>query len=98
MDAREEIKAMINTHAYSQCQKVYDYCNDEYQKLVEKNEKLAEENRLLKMHNSRLKNKMKGYKSSYLEDECKRLRELSKKYLSERDMYKRLYAEERKKK
>lgn len=97
MKDSEEIGAIVNTYAYAKCKGVYDYCEKEYCELYKEYEKALEEIRILKMHNSRLKNKMKGYKSSYLEDECKRLRELSKKYLSERDMYKRLYAEERRK-
>lgn len=98
MTCNEEIIALVNTFAYSKAYKVYNYCSDEYDKLVDEYNALVDENNKLIHELDMLRNKMCDYSKSLLEMENIRLREQSKKYLEERDMYKKLYIKEKNRK
>lgn len=94
----EEIEALVNTFAYSKAYKVYNYCSEEYDKLVDEYNELVDENNKLIHELDMLKNKTCDYSKYLLEMENIRLRKQNKKYLEERNMYKRLYAKKKNRK
>ena len=82
MTWKDEVVAIINTHAYLIAKKVCD----EKQKEIDTLEK---ENKHLRTELTRVRNKSKGLSKNLLEDENKRLREQNQQLLQERNMWQR---------
>ena len=82
MTWKDEVIAIINTHAYFIAKKVFD----EKQKEIDTLEK---ENKHLRTELTRTRNKSKGMSKSLVEEENKRLRSQNQQLIKERNMWQR---------
>lgn len=88
MTFTQELEALINTYAYKIAQQIFNVKEREI-------EELLKENKQLRNSVTRWKNKYNELKGSIENDES--YRELSIRLKNERDMYKQLYVEEKRK-
>lgn len=86
MTSKQELEALINTYAYKIAQAVFNTKQQEIDQLLRENKQL--ENSM-----TRWKNKYNELKGTIEND--KSYRELCKRLIKERDMYKQLYIEEK---
>ena len=75
-----------------------EYYHSYVEQLEKEHDALLLENKNQRQLITRLRNKNKGVSASVLEEDNARLREQCKKYLQERNMYRKLYKKEKQRK
>jgi len=88
MTLKQELEALINTYAYKIAQQIFNIKEKEI-------EELTKENKQLSNSVTRWKNKYNELKGTIKNDES--YRELAIRLKNERDMYKKMYFEEKRK-